>query len=533
MSKQIPKIDEWRVKGKHKITVKGKEVEVIDYDFTDAYCKGVGENMELNLDRIIPSSKDRMSEEDKEARDALKTFMIERSLFSKKVEFICQYIDYFIEFFDEDKELPLTLLHLKKQLDIRKDAMDPLQFLRLFSRSFFRDTSIKQNIYRMVDYNYDLDITVDKKTGRRFDGIYDFTNDEAKNLLAISMFLKIIIPVTSQYISTNTTCTDEELSTLTIDVFVECFYKMGDYNGITAEDLLIKLYKFTEGKISKHYQVNKLIWNQQSALRGLTEDAHIDTILIKHLLGNNMFKFKFDDNIISFLKSIVETQLICTINKLKYKVNPVLVDSTKDANGMSGTDKLEQSLAKWDETQLIRSENSIAWLLNYLEKKFGPVSEEEIQYYEENFLLTSIFHKTLLDYHYAKVFDGFTELKSLDMTQHVKLLVYAKRDLIDKGNKQLPWLLSSVNKGRLTLRLLRNSRYINKLEASEIYDNLMNNTYPSLKGFDETVPLAIISQVMNNNFTYVEYEHQDLTGKDIVFDEDIISDEVWTFYDNI
>ena len=463
----------------------------------------------------------------------METFIIERKLFSNKIDMLCQYIDYFIEFYDEDKELPAAIMFIKKQIDNRTESMKKDQFINLVTTRFFRDTNVKQLVYKMVEHNYELDVTVDKKTGRTFMGHYDFTNDDAKALLAISIVMKFVIPATSHYIATNTVYNDDTLSSLATDIFMEVFGYVGEAENTNPDILLMKLFKFTEEKINKHSIDHQALWQQQSALRGLTENKHVDTVLIKHLISNNMFKFQFNDNIVSFMKSIVETQLMCTINKVKYKADPVHVDGIKDANGLSGIDKLEQSLAKLDETTIIRCDKSLKDIINKLEQEVGPISDEEVAYYGIHFQATSSFHSTLLNYMFAKEFGGYTELKNINIFQHMKLLVIAKRRLTNAGYVQLPYLFSSVIRGRTSTRLLQNTKFTNKLEASSVYRNLIDNKYPTLKGYGDDKILQIISQTLNNIYTYVEYEHQELTGEIIEFNEDVISDEILNFIDNI
>lgn len=517
----------------------------------EGYIYPDGKTVKLNLEKIIPRSYRRFSKADKEAQDAMMTFILERKLFFTKIDELCSYIDYFIEFFDEDKELPKMYLDIKTSLDSTDECMTIPEFIKTVARKFFRDSSIKYNIYRMVEVNYKLDVTVDVKTGRVFTGPNDFTNEEVKRLLAISIFMKFIIPVASQYVAVNTINTNQELNTLVTDIFIETFYHMGSrivkkrqYDEELgreidveveedAEELLKKMFVFTNDKIIKHSNAHSVLWQQQTALRGLTESRHTDVILIKHLLSNNMFKFRFNDNVISFLKSIVETQLMCTINKVKYKADPVRVDSTKDFNGLSGIDKLEQSMAKIDESQIIRCEVAIQDIVRKLEKEYGEFTDEEVEYYMSNFNMTSMYHNTLFGYVYAKMFDGYTEIKNMGAVDRTCLWIAAKRMLVRDRYPQLANLLTSNTRGRTSARLLQNSRFTGKLTNTEMYIDLMNDKYSTLKGFKEDEPLSIISKALNNVYTYVDFENQELTGTDIEFDEDEICEDLVRFFDTI
>ena len=513
----IPKVDNWERKNQK-----------------DAYIYSDGKNIKINIKKAIPNSSKRFSKEDLEATESLETFIIERRLFLKRIDIIAKYDDYFIEYFDRYKELPTIYLFMKDKIDSTSQSLTMNEFTTLLGAKFFRDTEIKDNIYRMVEYNYDIDVTIDKKTGRVFKGEFDFTNEEVKRILAISTFMKMVIPIVSQYIATNTLYTINELSNLTTDVFVDAFYSMGTYNGEDADELMFKLYKFTEDKIRKHKGANPLLWQQQCALRGLTESKHVDTILIKHLLSNNMFKITFDNNIIGFLKSIVETQLNCTINKVKYKKNPIRVDNTKDFNGLTGIDKLEQTMAKCDEGQIIRCHKSLDGIIRELENaEEEPISDDEISYYLHNFVLVSDFHNMLLNYHYAGLFGGYMELKNMNVTQHVKLLIIAKRQLIRDNYEELPDLLTSVSQGKMSMRLLQSAKHTNELKSAATYQDTMNNKYPALINFKDDEINSIISRVLNNTFTYVDYEDQSKTGQVIEFNSNIISNDILRFIDNI
>lgn len=270
----LPKVDTWARKNP-----------------ASGYVYPDGKNIKLNVTKFIPKSSRKLmaNKFTKDEIASLETLLIERKLFFNKTDMLCQYIDYFIEFFDEEKELPTAYLYMKKQLDSRMESMTADEFINMITIRFFRDSAIKSKVYDMVDYNYDLDVTYDKKSGRTFDGFYDFSNDDARRLLAISIVMKFAIPIISQYIATNNLYVEANMGNLITDVFMEIFFRVGSYQDGDPDSLLLKLYKFTEEKIVKHSIDHQALWAQQSALRGLTESKHVDTILIKHLISNNMF----------------------------------------------------------------------------------------------------------------------------------------------------------------------------------------------------------------------------------------------------
>ena len=494
-------------------------------------------NIRINFRKAIPkSAKKGMFKTEEDERNA-ETFTIGRTAFQNKLVPVCQYLSYFTEFYDPDKELFSLYMYMKNIIDNGQHSLTIIEFKKHLLGKIFRDYHIKENIYRMVEDNHYIDATIDQKSGRVFDGPDDFTNDDIKRLLAISMMLKIIIPPVEHYIATNTIYSNSDplINKITLDLFVDMFYWVGDQNDEYEADIIQeKLFIFTEKKVRKHYKGHSVIWEQQAALRGTTESSQLDRLLVKFLLSDNFFKFQFNNALSAFLKAIIETQLKFTVQQVSYNYDPVRVTAEKGPDGLSGIDKMEQSQIKIDETRANRSYKALNDVLSRLEKKYGTISDDEINFYTKHLFNMDKFHNDLLNYNFAKEFDGFTELKSCSIRQVMKFVVIAKRALSRKGFKELQWLISSLLKGKLSNRLLQNSKFINKLKSSSTYIHLIEDKYDiMIEGFRDDPILKMISRVLNNQYTFVEYEQPELTGEIIMFNEDIISDEILNFIDEI
>ena len=537
----------------------------------DSYVYPMDKAVILNIKKYIPESFEKAMKKDPDMLEKLKTFAIERTAFQNKTKDICNYVDYFIEQYDEDKELPLAYLSLKQIIDDEKYQLTAQEFQKLLYKRLF-SPRLKKAIYRLVHDNYHIDVTVDAKSGRIYDDPDDFTNEDAKRFLAISMMMKIAIPPVEHFISVYKQYSVIPVQDLIVDIFTEIFYSIGNvtdselilygtmkdvgtvdvidyenrenHNDVdiddligmeeqAADDLMKKLYKFVNGRLRKHSKNNQLLWSQQSALRGVTEDAHRDRLLSKYIFYDNFFKFNFKENLVSFLQSIVGTQLKYTINITKYKMNPIRVDNVKGSEGLSSIDKLEQSMVKIDESQVVRIDLSIVDVLNRLEKEVGPISDEEIDYYSQFPINQNSFRNYVLENLYAKRFGGFQELRSMPDRSYTKLAIIAKRQLKKAGYQQLPSFITSVVQGRVSNRMLQNTKYISKLRQSATFAHLMNDNYKALKGYLDDMIIEDESKLLNTIFCYVEYETPEVTGDPIPFDEDIISDEYMTALDNV
>lgn len=494
-------------------------------------------NLRINLSKALPKSvTHRMFASEEELRDA-ETFTIGRKAFQNNLAQLCQYLSYFIEFYDPDKELMGLYMYMKNIIDNGVNSLTIEEFKKHLTGKIFRDYHIKENIYRLVEDNHYIDATIDKKTGRVFNGPDDFTNDDVKRLLAVSIMLKIVIPPVEHYISTNSIYSNDDplINNLMLGLFVDMFYRVGDQHDEYEADLLQeKLFNFAEKKVRKHHKAHNTIWEQQGALRGTTESSQLDRLMVKFLLADNFFKFRFNNALSAFLKAVIETQLKFTINRVSYNFNPVEVSGEKGPDGLSGIDKLEQTQMKIDETRSIRSYKALDDMMNKLEREFGPISEDEIEFYTKRLMHMDKFHNTLINYNYASEFGGFTELKMTSIRQLMKLVIYTKRELKRKGYKELEWLMSSILKGKVSNRILQNTKYINKLKTSSTYKHLVEHKYDIMyEGLVDDPILKIISRVLNNNYVFVEHDMPEITGEVIEFNEDIISDEILNFIDEI
>ncbi len=524
-------------KDKDIVYFKSMDLSTLAKSKDDIWVLGELPNIRINFNKALPNStKKGLFSSEEERRDS-ETFEIGRKAFQNKLPILCQYLSYFSEFYDPEKELMSLYMYMKKIIDNGTNSLTIIEFKKHLMGKIFKDYNIKQNIYRMVEDNHYIDATIDRKTGRMFNSPDDFTNDDIKRLSAISMMLKIIIPPIEHYIATNTIYADKDplINKITLEFFVDMFYLVGDQNDeYEADEIQEKLYIFTEKKVKKHCKAHGVIWEQQGALRGTTEASQLDRLLIKFLLSDNFFKFQFNNSLSAFLKAIIETQLTFTVQEVSYNYNPVRVTSEKGPDGLSGIDKLNQTQMKVDETATVRSYKALKDVIARLEKKYGSISEDEIAFYTKYLFNMDKFHNDLLNYNFAKEFGGFTELKSATIRQVIKFVIIAKRELSSKGYKELQWFISSILKGKLSNRLLQNSKFINKLKTASTYTHLVEDKYMiMIEGFKDDPILKIISRVLNNNYTFVEYNQPELTGEVIVFNEDIISDELLNFIDEI
>lgn len=143
-------------------------------------------------------------------------FYIKKSSYEKQLETICRYINFFLYFYDKEKELPVAYLKIKYALDKEKlfTEENPEQLIDLIYEVLFTD-SMQQKIRLLVEENYLDDIESDdskkyaNKEKKHLESL-EFTNQHIKILLRISFGMKIISPILFHYVSLNVIKLDKD-----------------------------------------------------------------------------------------------------------------------------------------------------------------------------------------------------------------------------------------------------------------------------------------------------------------------------------
>lgn len=141
-------------------------------------------------------------------------FFIKKSSYAKQLEVITKYINFFLNFYDEDREMALAYLKIKYALDKEKrfNEENPNQLIDLIYELLFTESIVKK-ISDMVEDNYLDDIESSEKyvgKDKKYLESLEFTNQHVKILLKISFGMKCISPILFHYISINVIKLDKD-----------------------------------------------------------------------------------------------------------------------------------------------------------------------------------------------------------------------------------------------------------------------------------------------------------------------------------
>lgn len=480
-------------------------------------------------------------------------FMIKKSSYEKQLGIICKYINFFLKFYDDDHEVILAYLKIKFALDKEKrfDESNSEQLIDLIYEVLFTD-SVVEKICQMVEDNY-LDDIESSQESKKYIGkdrkhleSLEFTNQHIKILLRISFGMKMIAPILSHYVSINVIKLDKDTD-LIYNFYKRLFLIFSDncnmYN---------KLFVYVKAKVLESKSHNSTMFEQRDIL-GIDEYLVIRNFLKKVLISENMIKYKFNEhwdpkkgkyneNIVGFNKTIIKFQLTYFL-KEQYTKNLTEVTFAKNSDGLSGMDKMEMNLQKIDEGLCVLAEINIKIAIKkILQDNDFNNTEEEIQYYKEHHN-PSLLQVQLVYSYWGKRFGAYRNSNFINRTEYIILMLTLKKKLLlEQGccnegefsdSCKLPYILSGNVQDKVNTRMIRNNKFIVRVNNSYLYENIKNKKYKNLCVIKPDYIMSLLSEIINTNFTYVVYEKKELLGEVIEYDENKISDELLFFLNTI
>lgn len=476
-------------------------------------------------------------------------FFIQKGSYEKQLVTITKYINFYLDKYDTDKELGMAYFKLKYALDVenRFNADNMQAFINLIYEIMFTDTMIEKICY-MVEENYLDDI--ENNSGGKYNGkenkhleSLEFTNKHIKILLRISFGMKIMSPILFHYLAINTIKLDKESM-----VIYQFYEKLFD---IFGEDVNIynKLFVYVKAKVLESKSHNERIYEQRDIM-GVDVYSVINLFVKKVLISENMVKYlfnevyiekekKYKESVIGFNKTIIKFQLNYFL-KDQYAKNLAEVTNTKDVDGLSGIDKLEMNIQKMDEGIIVLSDTNVSTSIRNISRMLNvDIDPLELAYYREH-------HKPhklqieLVNSFYSKYMGGYRDLNLVSLEEYLKLLLLLKkRLLLESGysNKdtefvvsaKLPYILTGNVGEKINTRIIRNNKFVSKIEENYMYNDIINNKYKYLHQIKPNYILSLLSTIINTQFTYVCYEDKSILGKPIEYSEDKISDELLFF----
>lgn len=223
-------------------------------------------------------------------------FLIKKGSYENQLDVISNYINFFMNFYDEDDELISAYLKIKFAIDkenrFNKDNMSALIDL-IYELMFSK--SMVSKINQMVEDNYlaDIENSDNKKLNAGKDRKYleslEFTNKHVKIMLRISFGMKIICPLLFHYAAKNVIKIDKD-SPIIYEFYKNLFPTFQD-----DVDMYVKLFTYVKSRALESASMNSVIFEQREIL-GIDIYTVIHQFVRKVLISENMVKYKFNEH---------------------------------------------------------------------------------------------------------------------------------------------------------------------------------------------------------------------------------------------
>ncbi len=457
----------------------------------------------------------------------LSTFLIIKLHYKNRMEDIVKHINYFLNFYDPDKELFLSILSLKYIID-QNNSITQKAFTKLIMDRVITD-SLVEKVKKMADDLYTISIDTDSEG--KFKSTPKINNNQARQIVALSFCFRLILPLCLHYSNTN-------ISFVAMRDYIACFDRIYVKIIEKFEENDVKVYnalcRFIKYQVDRTYNADRVIWNQKKQLYGHTKDLYLETVIHEVIIVKSIHKLNYDRSCVAFIHGVV-----FGYNKNyrsdNYKVKPYEIDgdeSSSDSDDyFSHAESLEMSVYRIDESNAMINGVNNKNVLADIDKKFNiEIPRDEFLFYRGNCRLNAI-TQFLLHSFYSRYFDNAYSIYSINKNDTFKLLIYMKKFLQLKGMVILPQICTARVKGKFKENSIKNSKFIEKFASSSVYDNIISTKFRYVKELNskEDPIVKKLSTIINSTFIFVDYESEidGMEYKDV--NTDIIIDEFLLF----
>lgn len=234
-------------------------------------------------------------------------------------EHLPKYLNYFLKYYDQDKELLLAYFNMKYVLDYHGDHYEKDQFIMDIKRLIL-SPSILNKAYVMNEDNYNLGLD-DKNYRNDKNPALQYTDKHAKILMWMSLLMNMVIPLSTHYVLIRNI---EDVDRFLLEVFEQIM-------DLTDVDIISKLYETSNSNINRNAKSHKGLWVLQDVRSKNVVTLSMDSL--ENIILNIMPKYTYDKNIINLNYSSIKNSAYFQVTGIKYEFEYIpLSSSNRDAD---------------------------------------------------------------------------------------------------------------------------------------------------------------------------------------------------------
>lgn len=425
----------------------------------------------------------------------------------------CLYLNYFEKFFDPEKEYFTNMAHIKFFIDSYPEYQKE-NFIFDICR-YILQNNIFIKTRAMCDHNYSLTLSYKSANNPQL----QYTDEHAKALMQMSILMNLCIPLITHFAYRKRV---QDIDEFLLDVYDFIIYAP-PFQGM---NIAAKIYETSISNVSKNEKHNPVIWAMQD-IRGKDVVTHSISAR-QNILLNIMPKYTFDKSMVSLNYTSIQKNNKFQITDIAYEFSYIPLSSSKrdGEDNSSEFDKFESNLIKTSEALYLQNKVNSSFTMKKIEQMYGPFGMDEINFIKRNLSnekgeIINGFQKQLVFNLFYKYFGDTTSIKAINDIDYVKLMIVAKKMLLDNRMLFLPYIISGKVE-KIVARKTLNKKELTKMEQSQYYP-MVRDKYKNDKIWKQI--LGTIATIITSDFSIIDYNNPALHGKKIVIETDMIIEE--------
>lgn len=430
-------------------------------------------------------------------------FVVKKNHYKERMNDICKVINYFLTYFDDNKELFHSTLSIKFIID-QKPKMSIKAFQKMIMTRIMTDTFIEK-IKKMTNYLYTINIDTDSEG--RYKNTPKITNVQAKLIVSVSFAIRCMLPLCIHFSDTNKNFVNKK-------DYIGCFDKiiMKVIERFEKDDVKIfnDICRFVKYRVDRFWNQDIGICLKKKQLYGITKEIYLEEVIHEVILVKSLYKLDYNRSVVSFIDGVI---FLYHYNfKIEnFKAKPIELDaqenSDDDNERLSHAEAIEMSVYRIDESNAIIAEVNTAQVLKKIRKMFNiPISQEEFEFYRDNVRITPV-TKLFLENFYSRYFHDVNAVINVNRDITIELLIYMKKFFQLKGMTLIPQLCTAKVQGKYKENTIKNAKFIEEIQSSDIWKNIIAQGYSCISELNpkEDYIIKKISSFVNSTFEFVDY----------------------------
>ena len=448
---------------------------------------------------------------------------ISKKSFINNMNLTIRYINYFIEYFDDDDELMQAYFKFMIQLHLQSIDLPVKDFIETIYSTLASKTMVEK-VIAMVEYN--TDETLIKKTDRQYDESIQLTVEHLKAIMGTSIFTRFVIPIVSHYYAIRRAeveadgLTDKDLYFRVFQTFTDLFDKHYDIN------LYEKLYHTATTRISKTENREVLMWKRRERFgKGTTNFTYT---LMRDYMNDIVQKVVFNQSAIIFIHVCFDKSIRNElIQPDKYEMSDMKMEPSDSVNeSISRFDRWQMDRTQHSERDRLRAYASIKHMVWMLGQDVGlnfyripdqndpnhvspdKDTQDEFEFYQKN-IKKPLFDTQLylISLYCSNSLGTAEDVKMMEFEDIIKVIMIMKRDLRRRNYNYLPYFISGTVKANAIHK--KNPKNVAKtFENNPLYKDWVDQYKDTINQINMTKFYGELNNALSCPIVVVEYESE-------------------------